>query len=328
MKRLRIQWWPWLLALALLAGLLPVRAQELVQVPPLRERVTDLTGTLAPPDKAQLVAKLAALEQSKGSQIAVLLVPSTQPETIEQFSIRVVEKWKLGRSVPPTGTTGASKAGGKVNDGVLILVAKNDRKVRIEVGYGLEGAITDAFAKRIITEQITPRFKQGDFAGGLSIGVDQLTRLIDGEALPAPWNQGTSSGGSSSGSSSEEDLFGMLPFLLFAGLFAVILLPRIFGRSLGALIGGAGAGFLGNALSGSLLLGGVAGVVVLLLVLIFGGSSSSQRLSRQMRRGGGSYPIIWGGGGGGGFGGGGGSSGGGFGGGGGDFGGGGASGDW
>jgi uncharacterized protein len=288
--------------------------------------VSDVTGTLTAAEKAQLVAKLASLEQAKGSQIAILIVPSTQPETIEQFSIRVVEKWKLGRSTPPAGTVGANKAGGKVNDGVLLLVAKNDRKVRIEVGYGLEGVITDAFAKRIISEQITPRFKLGDFAGGLSLGVDQLTRLIDGEALPAPWNQGAPAG-NSGGSGSEDDLFSLLPFLLFAALFAVVLLPRMFGRSLGAMIGGAGVGFLGNALSGSLLLGGVVGVLVLLLVLIFGGSSSTQRLSRQMRRSS-SFPVIWGGGGGGGFGGGGSGSDSGFGGGGGDFGGGGASGDW
>ncbi len=129
--------------------------QDLVAVPPLQGRVTDLTGTLSAEQRRSLDDELAALEQRKGSQIAILIVPTTQPEAIEQYSIRVAEQWKIGRG----------KVDGKsVDDGVLVVVAKNDRRVRIEVGYGLEGAIPDAYAKRIIDESIAPRFRQGDYA--------------------------------------------------------------------------------------------------------------------------------------------------------------------
>src|SRR5574340_907947 len=124
-----------------------------VAVPPLKSRVTDLTGTLSANEAVQLEQKLAAFEEKKGSQIAVLIVPTTQPETIEQYAIRVAEAWKLGRK--------------GVDDGVLLLIAKNDRTLRIEVGYGLEGVLPDAIAKRIIDELIVPAFRQGDFAAGL-----------------------------------------------------------------------------------------------------------------------------------------------------------------
>jgi uncharacterized protein len=137
-----------------------------VPVPPLKSRVSDLTATLTANQISSLEKSLKNLETSTGSQLAVLLVPTTQPETIEQFSIRVVEAWKLGRK-------------GK-DDGLLLLVAKNDRKVRIEVGYGLEGTIPDAVAKRIVDETITPRFKQGDFSGGLAAGVQRLASVIEG----------------------------------------------------------------------------------------------------------------------------------------------------
>ena len=142
-----------------------------VAVPALQARVTDLTGTLSADQRSALEAELQAFEVRNGSQIAVLLVPTTQPEAIEQYSIRVVEAWKLGRK-------------GKDN-GLLVLVAKNDHKVRIEVGYGLEGDIPDASAKRVVDELITPRFKQGDFAGGLTAGVQRLEALIEGKAAPA-----------------------------------------------------------------------------------------------------------------------------------------------
>ena len=133
---------------------------ELAPIPDLSARVTDLTGTFSQAQAAALEQKLSAFEKQKGSQIAVLMVPTTQPEDIAQYSIRVVEKWKLGRE--------------KIDDGVLVLVAKEDHKMRIEVGYGLEGAIPDLYAKRIISEQMAPKFKQGDFAGGINDGVDSL----------------------------------------------------------------------------------------------------------------------------------------------------------
>src|SRR6185369_8890070 len=143
-----------------------------VAVPPLKARVTDLTGTLSAQQQATLEQTLAAFEQRKGSQIAVLLVPTTQPESVEEYAVRVEEKWKLGRK--------------GVDDGALLLIAKNDRKLRIEVGYGLEGVLNDATAKRIIADEITPRFKQGDFNGGITAGVERMMKVIDGEPLPPP----------------------------------------------------------------------------------------------------------------------------------------------
>src|SRR5207302_864347 len=145
----------------------PVAAAADVAVPPLSGRVVDQTGTLSSGDIASLTQNLRNLEARKGSQIAVLIVPTTAPETIEQYSIRVAEAWKIGRK--------------KVDDGALLVIAKDDRKLRIEVGYGLEGALNDVTAKRIIDEIITPKFRSGDFAGGISAGVDRIVRLIDGE---------------------------------------------------------------------------------------------------------------------------------------------------
>src|SRR5882757_11230213 len=156
---------------ALLVGWI-VPAFALVAVPPLTGRVVDQTGTLSGGDIASLTQTLKEFESRKGSQIAVLIVPTTDGEAIEQFSIRVAEAWKIGRK--------------KTDDGALLVVAKNDRHLRIEVGYGLEGALTDVTTKRIIDEDITPKFKTGDFAGGVSAGVSRMIRVIDGEPLPAP----------------------------------------------------------------------------------------------------------------------------------------------
>src|SRR4051794_38486782 len=143
-----------------------------VAIPTLKARVTDLTGTLTPEQVGTLEQRLAAFEAKKGSQIVVLMLPSTKPEAIEQFSIRLAEAWKIGRK----GT----------DDGLIIVIAKEDRRLRIEVGYGLEGAIPDAVANRVISETITPRFKAGDYYGGISAGVDQLIKLVEGEKLPSP----------------------------------------------------------------------------------------------------------------------------------------------
>ncbi len=158
-----------LLALALLAA---IAALADVPVPPLRQRVTDLTGTLTSAQVSALEAKLAAFEQRKGSQIFVLIVPSTQPETIEEYAIKVADAWKPGRK--------------GVDDGVLLLVAKDDRALRIDTRYGLEGVIPDAVAKRIVSDIIVPRFRSGDFGGGIDAGVDAMIKLIDGEPLPPP----------------------------------------------------------------------------------------------------------------------------------------------
>src|SRR6201985_3092702 len=159
----------------------PFAASAQVAVPPLSGRVVDQTATLSSSDTSALTQRLKDLETRKGSQVAVLIVPTTAPETIEQYSIRVAEAWKIGRR--------------KIDDGALLVVAKDDRKLRIEVGYGLEGALTDVGARRIIDEVITPKFRNGDFAGGISAGIDRIIRVIDGEPLPAPEPQQSFGGG-------------------------------------------------------------------------------------------------------------------------------------
>ncbi|EPO4285425.1 YgcG family protein [Pseudomonas aeruginosa] len=155
------------------AGLLLASLVAWADVPPipaLTARVTDLTATLSGDQRQHLEQQLAALEAKSGAQLAVLLVPTTGDDSIEEYAVRTFEKWKLGQK--------------KVDDGVLLLVAKNDRTLRIEVGYGLEGAITDVQAGRIISEQITPQFRQGNFYGGIQAGVDSLVQLIDAEKNP------------------------------------------------------------------------------------------------------------------------------------------------
>lgn len=278
----------------LLALLLCGTAQAEVAVPRLTQRVTDLTATLDASQIHALDARLAAFETGKGSQIAVLILPSTQPEAIEQFSIRVVEAWKLGRK--------------GVDDGVLLLVAKDDRKLRIEVGYGLEGALNDATAKRIVSEIISPLFKQDDFYGGIDAGVNAIIKVIEGEALPPPDSQS---------SGTDLDSFGdMLGIGFFIFLMSNAILQQFLGRLPSSLIVG---GLLGGFAWLMLLSFGVAAIVGLMAFifsLLFGSNKTGHSSSTGW--GGGSGGGSWGG-----------SSGGGdFGGGGGSFGGGGASGDW
>lgn len=158
----------WLLLLLLIG----TGAGAEVAVPPLTARVTDLAGLLTPAQRTSLEARLQAFEQAKGSQIAVLIVPTTQPETVEQYALRVAETWKLGRK--------------GVDDGALLLVAKDDRTLRIEVGYGLEGVLNDATSKRITSEIIVPAFKQGRFYEGIDAGVERMIRVIEEEPLPPP----------------------------------------------------------------------------------------------------------------------------------------------
>lgn len=283
------------LVLGLLAWLpaFGATAQDLVAVPALEARVTDLTGTLGAGEKAAIERQLAAFEQAKGSQIAVLIVPSTQPEAIEQYGIRVAEAWKLGRK--------------GVDDGAILIVAKNDRRLRIEVGYGLEGVLNDAVSKRIISETITPRFRQGDYAGGIEAGVTQMIGLVNGEALPpAPERRAR-------GDRDGNGLLGALLVPFFFLWFLGQLLRRLFGSGIAALLVGGATGFIAFLLLSSLGLGLLIGLVasVFAFVMYLGGGS------------GGFHPGGYGGGlGGGGFGHGG-LGGGGFGGGGGGFGGGG-----
>jgi uncharacterized protein len=285
-------------------------------IPPYSAPVVDTTGTLSSQQQQQLEEKLKAFQDRKGSQIAVLIVPTTEPETLEQYATRVFDQWKPGRG----------KVNGKwVDDGVLLLIAKNDRKMRFEVGYGLEGALPDITAKRIIDEIVAPLFREGDFYGGINAGVDRAIRVVDGEQLPPPdrrWHRGAGGGTNNA-----------LPVLIFVVIAVSAFLRRILGRGGGAVATGGVAGGLAwlftQAIPVALFAGGIAFLFSLLAGAAGGGGWTSG--GRRGYRGGG-WGGGWGGGGfgGGGFGGGGfGGGGGGFGGGGGGrSGGGGASGGW
>lgn len=278
----------WLLLLLPLAGW----AADQVPVPALRAPVTDLTQTLTPEQIATLDATLRDLQTRKGSQLAILLVPTTQPETIEQYSIRVVDEWKLGRK--------------GVDDGVLLIVAKDDRAVRIEVGYGLEGVLTDATTNRIIRQWITPAFRAGSYYQGLSDASARIIQSINGEALPEPPAR--------TGQSTRKSNDLPWPLLIFGVIAGGGMLRSIFGRFAAAGLSAAGAGVLVWLFIGSLLGGIVAALVAFVFVLSGGGGGGWSSGSRGWGGGSGGF--------GGGFGGGG------FGGGGGGFGGGGSSGRW
>lgn len=276
------RWLVALLALLVVSWLTPALAE--VAVPTLKARVTDLTNnTLTPAQVASIEQQLVALEQRKGSQLAVLIVPTTQPEAIEQYSLRVAEAWKLGRK--------------GVDDGALLIIAKNDRTLRIEVGYGLEGVIPDAIAKRVIAETIVPYFKQNDFAGGIQAGVTQLIKLVDGEPLPPPKTQSQND---------KSDPMGMLFIVVIAAAVIGQVLSAVFGRFVGSGLAAAAVGGLGWMALGSVLMAGLAALVV--FIAVFSGINLAGLI--------------------GGFGGGRSGGSGGFGGGGGGFGGGGASGRW
>lgn len=268
-----------------------------IAVPPLTGRIVDRTNTLSADRIAELDRKLQDFEARKGSQVAVLMVPTTAPETIEQFSLRVAEQWKIGRK--------------KVDDGAILVVAKDDRRLRIEVGYGLEGALNDVTAKRIIDEVITPKFRGADFDAGIADGVDRILRVIDGEPLPAPPARRQPEGA----------FGGVDPFnpalIIFVLVFGGIL-RGMFGRLFGSLATGGVVGMVAWFLIGSVAMSAVVGVVAFLFTLLTGGLGSSGFGGGGFGRGGwrGGSGSSWG------------SSGGGFSGGGGGFGGGGASGRW
>lgn len=288
------------LALALLLlACSPAWAQRAAAIPALTSPVVDATGTLGVEQKRQLEQQALALQQRKGSQLQVLMVASTQPETIEQYTQRVFDQWKLGRE--------------GVDDAVILVVAKDDRRARIQTGYGLEGAIPDAIANRVIQEYLAPKFRAGDYGGGIADASAQLVKLIDGEPLPAPVGDDRVKEGDGGG--------GWL-FALFAAFIAATLVRGVFGRApkgLRSLFTGGAAGGVAWLLSSILPLAGLAGF----FGLIYGLMSVSA--GRYAHHGG------WGGFGGGGWGGGGfgsGGGGGGWSGGGGMSGGGGASGGW
>jgi uncharacterized protein len=266
---------------------------EPIPVPKLTGRVVDLSGTLALPDRETIAAKLQAFEQSKGSQIAVLLVPSLGPETIEEFATRVTDEWKLGRK--------------GVDDGVLFVIAMKERRMRIQTGRGVQGVLTDALSRRIIAERVSPRFRTGDFAGGVADGVDAIIKAVEGESLPAPPSR-PSHATAPSGSSVEN--FFWLAFVVVP--VAGLILRGIVGRFLGAVLTGGATGIAAWFVFGSFVLGGIAAFVAFLAVLFMGTPGIGGGRGGGWTTGGGG----WSGGGGG------------FSGGGGSFDGGGASGNW
>jgi uncharacterized protein len=284
----------------LLLLLLGFGAHSQVAVPPLRAPVTDLTNTLTPDQVAALDQQLRAFEAKQGSQIAVLIVPTTQPESIEQYGIRVAEAWKLGRS--------------GVNDGAVLLVAKDDRAVRIEVGRGLEGALPDVLMNRIIDQVIVPRFRSNDFFGGVRGAVERLIALAEGEPLPEP---------EPAQRSAPDGLGNALPLLLLLMFVGSGILRGMLGRFGGASVTAGIAAVIVWFLTSTLVIAIGAAVIAFVIALLGGGGGGGW--ASPGRRGRGGYIGGWGGGFGGGWGGGGG---GGWSGGGGTFGGGGASGRW
>jgi len=265
-------------------------ARAEVAVPQLSARVMDQTGTLTAGQAQQLEQTLRTFESSKGSQIAVLIVPTTEPETIEQYGIRVAEQWKLGRK--------------SVDDGAILIVAKNDRTLRIEVGYGLEGVLNDATCKRIISEIILPRFRQGDFFGGITDGVNHMIQVIQGEPLPQP---------NASPAPDGNDIRQFAPLILVLALVVGGVLRSTFGKVPGAIVTGGVLGYIAWLVAGTLFIAIAAGFIAFLFTLLGGGMIGPLLMSGMAggRRGGGGF-----------------GGGGGFRGGGGGFGGGGASGRW
>ena len=287
-------------------GSLPALAQPaaweagpdaLKPVPALSARVTDLTSTLSAAERASLESKLAAFEQATGAQMAVLLVPTTLPEPVEAYAIRVADAWKIGRK-------------GR-DDGVLLVVAKDDRRLRLEVGYGLEGAIPDAVAKRIVAEDVAPRFREGRYADGIDAAADRVIAIVGKGEAPPPQRVSRGPRGLSL------ETIALLALVVVPAVGGI--LKTIFGKLGSATVGAGIAGGITWLVLGSLALAIGAAVIAWIAILLVGGVGSAA----TGRRGGGVWLP-----GGGGWGRGGGLGGGGWSGGGGGFGGGGASGGW
>ena len=276
----------------------PALAAAQVPVPKLEARVTDLTNTLSAEQRQALETRLAEFEARKGAQIAVLLVPTTQPEVVEQYARRVLDEWKLGRK--------------GIDDGALLLIAIEDRKLRIETQYGLEGVLPDATAKRIVDQIIVPRFKQKDFYGGISAGVERMIAVVDGEPLPEPEPK------KAQGRSDDFDVGG----LLMLGFALVFVVGTVLRRTIGRVGGAAATAGIGGAISWFVIGTAVAAGTVAVLLFVLSLLVNVSGLSRVGGHRSGGWGGSWGGGGWSGGGGGGWSGGGGGGGGGG------ASGDW
>jgi uncharacterized protein len=254
-------WWRVAITVALLFTFAFAASAD-VAIPQLTGRIVDQTGTLSSGDIAALSQKLRDFETRKGSQVAVLIVPTTQPETIEQFSIRVAGAWKIGRK--------------KVDDGAILVVAKNDRHLRIEVGYGLEGALTDVTSRRIIDEIITPKFRTGDFGGGISDGVDRMIRVIDGEPLPVP--------SPSVNFGNLDDLAPLFIVTLFASLGVGGFFRAMLGRLVGSLATGGIIAVLTWLILGSFALAmalGVVGFIIGFIADLFSAMGPGTGVSRR-----------------------------------------------
>jgi uncharacterized protein len=248
-----------------------------VAIPNLSQRVTDLTGTLTAEQIVALESKLADFETQKGSQIAVLLLPTTQPEDIAAYSIRVADAWKIGRE--------------KVDDGLIMIIAKDDHRSRLEVGRGLEGVIPDAIAKRVLAETMKPYFKNEDYAGGIDAGVTQLIGLIQGETLSAP-----------TGDTSDDGFDTFLIILFFCCIVVELLFSSLFGSGIGALVSSISIGAISAGVASWLALDmwvavfmGI-GMYLFLKLFYMGGGGSGGSWSGG---GGGSSSSSWSGGGGG-----------------------------
>ena len=232
-----------------------------IAVPPMTGRITDQTATLTTQQKASLEQTLQAFEERKGSQLAVLIVTTSAPETIEQYALRVADQWKLGRK--------------KVDDGAILTVAKADRALRIEVGYGLEGALNDATSKRIISEVIAPRFKQGDFSGAITAGVDQIIRVIDGEPLPSA--EGPPAAGLT-------DIRQYVPVIFILALVVGGVLRSALCRFPGALVTGGGVAVAAWLFAGTVSVALGAGFIALLFTLLGGGMGGMAGMGRYSQR--------------------------------------------
>jgi uncharacterized protein len=231
----------------------PTITMAQIAIPPLTGHVTDQTGTLTDSQRASLEQQLTAFEARKGSQIAILMIPTTAPEAIEPYALRVAEQWKLGRK--------------KIDDGAIMVIAKNDRTVRIEVGYGLEGALSDLVSKRIISETLVPKFKQGDFYGGIQVATEQMMQVIAGESLPIP----PQSSVNSYLDSADPSLKQIIPLLLIVALGAGIVLSNLFGKLGGSLITGIVVTGLAWLVIGTFLYALLAGLVSMLFTVIGAG---------------------------------------------------------
>ncbi|MGH8206682.1 MAG: TPM domain-containing protein [Steroidobacteraceae bacterium] len=243
----------------------PAQTQGLQPIPALTARVTDLTGTLTATQQAELEQRLAAFEGRKGTQIAVLLVPTTAPEQIEQYSIRVVDAWKLGRK--------------NVDDGALLLIAKNDHTLRIENGYGLEGVLTDAASNRIIQDTMVPLLRQGQYFAAISAGVDQMMHLVDGEPLPPPDQSWQRRAGA-------PHAWNFVLPLIIAFFVIASVLHALLGRTIGAVLTGAATGLLAFVFSQALMFAIGAAVVAFLAARLLGFSSGGWSSGGRGGRGG------------------------------------------